>query len=91
MPHDRRRDGASGTSDIRRWLNEATTMATDNHTAPDNEGDTEELTEPAPESRTIQELIDAGYVGHVRGSDGGAMTNLNPPRMPEEAATRKWQ
>lgn len=43
-------------------------MAPDNHRAPNSDGDTEELTEPATETRTLQELIDAGYVGHVRGT-----------------------
>ena len=51
---------------------------TENHTAPD--------TEEPTETRTLQELIDAGYAGHVRGSDGGAEIDVHPPRSPEEAA-----
>jgi len=58
----------------------------DNH-APGTETEAEEPTE----TRTIQQLIDAGDVGHVRGSDGGAIIDVDPPRSPEEAATRKWQ
>lgn len=58
----------------------------DNH-APGIEDATEEPTE----TRTLQELIDAGYVGHVRGSDGGAIIDVDPPRTPEEAAQWTWQ
>jgi hypothetical protein len=68
-------------------LKESEPMATD------GDRENKEPTElaPSPETRTIQELIDAGYAGHVRGSDGGAMIEVEPPRSPEEAVTRKWQ
>jgi len=36
------------------------------------------LTESALDTRTLQELIDAGYVSHVRDSDGGARINVHP-------------
>ena len=52
---------------------------------------TDDGTGEPTETRTVQELIDAGYVGHVRGSDGGAETNVHPPRSSEEAAQWKWQ
>jgi hypothetical protein len=48
-------------------------------------------TEEPKDSRTLQELIDAGYAGHVRGSDGGAEIDVRPPRSPQEAAQWKWQ
>ena len=66
-------------------------MATDQHAAPNSEGDTEELIEPATETRTIQELIDAGYVGFLAGSDGGAIVDPNMPNDPEEAEKVKWR
>lgn len=66
-------------------------MATDNHTPPDNEDDTKEPTEPAPESRTVQQLIDAGYVGFLAGSDGGAIVEPILPDDPEEAEKLKWR
>jgi hypothetical protein len=66
-------------------------MATDNQSAPNSEGETEELTEPVTETRTLQELIDAGYADHVRGSDSGAMIDVHPPRSPEKAARWKLQ
>jgi hypothetical protein len=50
-----------------------------------------ELTDQQTETRTIQQLIDAGYAGHVRGSGGGAMIDVEPPRSPEEAEQWKWQ
>jgi hypothetical protein len=53
-------------------------------------GTNDGASEPA-ETRTIQELIDAGYAGHVRDSDGGAEIDVHPPRSPEEAAQWKWQ
>jgi hypothetical protein len=48
-------------------------------------------TEEPAETRTLQELIDAGYAGHVRGSDGGAEIDVHPPRSLEEAEQWKWQ
>ena len=65
----------------------ATTMATNSHTAPDNGELTEEPTDP----RTIQELIDAGYVGFLAGSDGAAIVDPILPDDPEEADKLKWR
>jgi hypothetical protein len=49
---------------------------------------TDDGAEEPTETRTVQQLIDAGYAGHIRGSDGGAMIDVEPPRSPEEA---RWQ
>ena len=54
-------------------------------------GADDSATEEPKDSRTLQEPIDAGYAGHVRGSDGGAEIDVHPPRSPEKAARWKWQ
>jgi hypothetical protein len=50
---------------------------------------------PAPElpkeTRTLRELMRAGYVGHVEGTDAGAEIDVHPPRSLGEAARWKWQ
>jgi hypothetical protein len=52
---------------------------------------TDDGAEEPTETRTVQQLIDGGYAGHVCGSDGGAMIDVHPPRSPEEAERWKWQ
>jgi hypothetical protein len=44
-----------------------------------------------PESRTIQELIDAGYASFLAGSDGGAIVDPILLDDPEEAEKLKWR
>lgn len=55
--------------------------------APETEGAAEQ---PA-DSRSVQQLINTGYAGHVRGSDGSAEIDVHPPRSAEEAVKWKWQ
>jgi hypothetical protein len=50
-----------------------------------------ELTDQPTETCTIQELIDAGYVGFLAGSDGGAIVDPILPDDPEEAEKLKWR
>jgi hypothetical protein len=59
----------------------------DNHAVPETEGANELPTE----TRTVQQLIDAGYVGFLAGSDGGAIVDPILPDDPEEAEKLKWR
>jgi hypothetical protein len=85
IPHGCGRNGASGAIVIRGGLGDYA-MPTEPTPGADD-GATEE---PA-ETRTIQEPIDAGYAGHVRGSDGGAEIDVDLSRAREEAVRWKWQ
>jgi hypothetical protein len=60
-------------------------------TEPTPGADDGELTDQPTETRTIQELIDAGYVGFLAGSDGGAIVDPILPDDPEEAEKLKWR
>jgi hypothetical protein len=60
-------------------------------TVPQPGADDRELTDQPTESRTIQELIDAGFVGFLAGSDGGAIVDPILPDDPEEAEKLKWR
>lgn len=61
--------------------------------ATDGDREDKEPTElaPAPETRTIQELIDAGYVGFLKGTDGAATVDPILPDDPEEAEKLRWR
>lgn len=52
---------------------------------------TDDGTEEPTETRTIQELIDAGYVGFLAGSDGAAIVDPILSHDPEEAEKLKWR
>jgi hypothetical protein len=60
-------------------------------TEPTPGADDDELTEQPTETRTIQELIDAGYVGFLAGSDGGAIVDPILPDDSEEAEKLNWR
>lgn len=47
--------------------------------------------EPEPETRTVQELVDEGYVGFIRGSDGFAIVDPILPVRPEEVEKLRWR
>jgi hypothetical protein len=54
------------------------------------EPDTDEP-EPAPETRTVKQLIRAGYVGFLKGSDGCAIVDPIMPENQEDSAKLKWR
>lgn len=51
----------------------------------------DDAAEEPTETRTIQVLIDAGYVGFLEGSDGAAIVDPILPDDPAEADKLKWR
>jgi hypothetical protein len=51
----------------------------------------EQAPEPAPETRTINQLFRAGYVGFLKGSDGSAIVDPIMPENQEDWAKLKWR
>jgi len=47
--------------------------------------------EESTETRTVQQLIDAGYVSFLTGSDGGAIVDPILPDNPEEPEELNWR
>jgi hypothetical protein len=50
-----------------------------------------ELIEQPTATRSIQELVDAGYVGFLAGTDGGAIVDPILPDDAEEPEKLEWR